>query len=89
MKKSFHLLGLLNTRLSHHSIPLCMYLFSVLCNSYLKKTDVLEKVKEAPSKLPGQYLSHCDGSYYQENQLLSEEGQKLGDMEEIIDKSYI
>jgi hypothetical protein len=43
----------------------------------LKKTDVLEKVKETPSKLPGQYLSHCDGSYCQENALLSDEGQKF------------
>ncbi|KAK0148422.1 hypothetical protein N1851_011247 [Merluccius polli] len=42
----------------------------------LKKTDVLEKVKETPSKLPGQYLSHCDGSYCHENALLSDEGQK-------------
>lgn len=43
----------------------------------LSKPDVLEKVKETSSQLPGQYSSYCDGSYYQENQLLSAEGHKL------------
>ncbi|KAK0142283.1 hypothetical protein N1851_020018 [Merluccius polli] len=43
----------------------------------LKKTDVCEKIQETTSQLPGQYLSHCDGSYYQENALFSSEGQKL------------
>lgn len=41
----------------------------------LKNTDVLERIKEISSQLPGQYVSHC--SYYQENQLLSVEGLKL------------
>lgn len=43
----------------------------------LKKADVLEKINETSSQLPGQYMSYCDGSYYQENQLLSAEGQNL------------
>lgn len=43
----------------------------------LKKTDVLEKVQETTSQLPGQYSSYCDGSYFQENELLSDEGPKL------------
>lgn len=43
----------------------------------LQKPDVLEKVKETTPHLPGQYLSYRDGSYYKENQLLSDEGQNL------------
>ncbi|CAI5678289.1 unnamed protein product, partial [Oreochromis niloticus] len=43
----------------------------------LKKNDVLEEIKQAPTQIPGHFMSFCDGSYYQENVLLSQEGQKL------------
>ena len=43
----------------------------------LQKRDVHEKVKESTPHVPGQYFSHCDGSHYRENQLLSDEGDKL------------
>lgn len=43
----------------------------------LAKPDVFEKIKATTSQVLGQYLSYCDGSYYQENQLLSSEGHKL------------
>lgn len=43
----------------------------------LKKADVLEEVKRAPTQIPGHFKSFCDGSYYQENVLLSQEGPKL------------
>lgn len=29
----------------------------------LKKQDICEKIKETTSQMPGQYSSHCDGSY--------------------------
>ena len=44
---------------------------------WLQKPDVLEKVKETTSHMPGQYFSYCDGSHYQENLLLSDGGEKL------------
>ncbi|KAF7656394.1 hypothetical protein LDENG_00041990 [Lucifuga dentata] len=43
----------------------------------LKKPDVLEKVQKCTSHVLGQYSSYLDGSYYQENPLLSGDGQKL------------
>ena len=43
----------------------------------LQKPDVLEKVKDTTSHMPGHYFSYRDGSHYQENQLLSDEGEKL------------
>lgn len=53
-----------------------MYMPILTSLQLLKKTDVLWKVQETTSQLAGQYLPHCDGSYYQENLLLSEVGQK-------------
>lgn len=43
----------------------------------LKKADVFEKVQETTTQQPGQYSSYRDGSYCQENPLLSDEGLKL------------
>lgn len=43
----------------------------------LKKTEKVEKVQETTSQFPGQFSSYCDGSYFQENELLSDEGQTL------------
>lgn len=43
----------------------------------LKKTDVLEKVQDVSSHSSGEYLSYRDGSYYQENRLVSEKGSEI------------
>ncbi|KAF0047693.1 hypothetical protein F2P81_001326 [Scophthalmus maximus] len=54
----------------------CTYMYMPILTSLqqlLKKFDVFEKVQETKSQMPGQYTSHCDGSYYQENLLFSDE----------------
>ena len=38
-----------------------------------RHTDILDKIKEIKPAQPGQYMSHQDGSYFKDNELLSSE----------------
>ncbi|XP_065099819.1 uncharacterized protein [Paramisgurnus dabryanus] len=46
-----------------------------MLQAMFKNTDVLQKIQETNPSPPGMYMSHEDGTYFQENQLLSEAGE--------------
>lgn len=46
-----------------------------MLQTMFKNTDLLDKIQEAKPSPPGMYMSHEDGTYFKENQLLSEAGE--------------
>ncbi|XP_059195787.1 uncharacterized protein LOC131976671 [Centropristis striata] len=46
-----------------------------MIQTMFKSTNLLDKMSEAKPSPPGMYMSHEDGSYFKENQLLSEAGE--------------
>lgn len=46
-----------------------------MLQTMFKNTDLLEKIQERKPSPPGMYLSHEDGTYFKENQLLSAVGE--------------
>lgn len=50
-----------------------------MLQTMFKNTDLLDKIEEAKQSPPGRDMSHEDGTYFKENQLLSEEGELATD----------
>lgn len=46
-----------------------------MLQTMFKNTDLLDKIQEAKPSPPGMYMSHEDGTYFNEIQLLSEAGE--------------
>lgn len=46
-----------------------------MLQTMFKNTDLLEKIQEAKPSPPGMYISHEDGMYFKQNEVLSEAGE--------------